>query len=105
MSGEPVPATVAEAEWREDGWHLEMVTSPLIDGPLPVMLLLEPKTPQSFGYLFRVLHLLGVPVPPPYGEQGFWELDWSEERVAERMIGRPVMVRRGRSGRWWIVYG
>lgn len=107
MSGKPVPVTVTDAEWVRDvyagEWRLTAVTSPVIDGPLSLTLPVPPADPQEAGYMFRALHLLGMPVPPPLGTEGFWELGWSEDRVAEHMRGARVMAARSIAGKWLIV--
>jgi hypothetical protein len=107
MSGQPVPVTVTGAEWvKDDGvseWRLTAVTSPVIDGPLSLTVALQPYTPESMGIAFRMLYLLGVPLPPPYGTESFWSMGWSEDRAAEHMTGAKVMVARSRKGHWLIV--
>jgi hypothetical protein len=47
---------------------------------------------KGIGIMFRHLHAFGVPVPPPLGERGFWELGWREEQVAQFMVGKPVTI-------------
>ncbi len=47
---------------------------------------------QGLGIMFRHLHAFGVPVPPPLGDRGFWELGWREENVAQFMTGKPVQI-------------
>jgi hypothetical protein len=51
--------------------------------------------PDGMGMMFNELHALGVPLPPPVGapgEQGFWDMGWTREQVAQNMVGRPVTV-------------
>lgn len=55
----------------------------------------EPN-PQGMGIMFRQLAAMGVPVPPPHGApgtQGFWELGWTPEQVAQYIVGKPVYLR------------
>jgi hypothetical protein len=52
--------------------------------------------PAGMGIMFRQLHAMGVPVPPPIGAPGerpFWELGWTEQNVAQQMTGKPVIIR------------
>lgn len=110
MNGEPVPVTVVSAEWvitDADAplaeWRLTAVTEPVIDGPLSLTVPVDPAAdPATMSRMFRVLAVLGVPVPPPYGTEGFWEQGWDEHGAAGHMIGAKVMARRSRTGEWYI---
>jgi hypothetical protein len=46
---------------------------------------------KGLGMMFRQLSSLGVPVPPD--QQPFWQLGWTEQQVAQSMVGKPVMLR------------
>lgn len=112
MRGEPVPVTVVAAEWVKDDdaalaeWRLTAVTSPVIDGALSIAVPVRPEDPQELGRMFRVLHVLGVLVPLPFGtkpeSESFWEQGWDEHRVAEQMTGAKVMAARSSTGKWFI---
>lgn len=43
----------------------------------------------GLGIMFRQLGALGIPVPP---NQPFWALGWTEQQVAQAMVGRPVQL-------------
>jgi hypothetical protein len=79
------------------------VVCALTSGPRPGMkitttLAVSPKkkdgteNDQGIGILSRQLAALGVPMPPPYGPQGFWQLGWNEQQAGQAMVGRPVLL-------------
>jgi hypothetical protein len=54
---------------------------------------------RSLGIMFRHLAALGIPVPDPAnpqmvinGQAPFWLLGWTEDQVAQAMVGRPVTI-------------
>lgn len=56
--------------------------------------------PQALGILFKHLAALGVPVPDPQnpsqivnGQAPFWAMGWTEEQVAQSMVGKPVLLK------------
>jgi hypothetical protein len=49
----------------------------------------------GMGIMFRQLHAMGVPTGPPYGppeEQPWWVLGWTNDQVAQQMVGHPVLL-------------
>jgi hypothetical protein len=45
---------------------------------------------KGLGIMFRQLGAMGVPVPP---DQPFWTMGWTEENVAQAIVGKPVLLR------------
>ena len=55
-------------------------------------LTVSPDNQKSTGIMFRHMAALGVPHPPPYGQQGWWQLGWNEQQVAQFMVGKPCQI-------------
>lgn len=79
-----------------------VTTGPQANSPLTMTMAINPTkqdgspNPAGMGIMFRQLHAMGVPVPPPIGAPGerpFWELGWTEQNVAQQMTGKPVQIR------------
>jgi hypothetical protein len=99
-------AIVKSASWdrTKDGsksaWTIVFI---LTSGPKPGMKLtmtmaVSPKknngedNEAGMGILFRQLAAMGIPVPPPYGQQGWWQMGWNEQQVGQAMTGKPVLL-------------
>lgn len=99
-------AIVKASDWdrTKDGskgaWTITFI---LTSGPRPGMkqvmtMAVSPKTnkgednPEGMGRMFRQLAAMGIPVPPPYGQQGWWQLGWNEQQVGQAMVGHPVLL-------------
>jgi hypothetical protein len=99
-------AIVKSSDWdrTKDGtkgaWTITFI---LTSGPRPGMkqvftMAVSPKTnkgednPEGMGRMFRQLAAMGIPVPPPYGQQGWWQLGWNEQQVGQAMTGHPVLL-------------
>lgn len=102
-AGEP-DAVVEAATWgrTKDGtkgqWDVRFRVS---TGPnagriqLRKYITISADKPQSLGIMFRQLKALGIPVPDEHNpqQQPFWALGWTEDQVAQAMVGRPVMLK------------
>lgn len=103
-------AIVDEAEWgrTKDGtkgaWTIKFrtTTGDRAGYPLTMTLSINPTksdgspNPQGMGILYRQLYAMGIPMPPPIGqpgEQGFWQLGWTPDYVAQVIKGRPVLIK------------
>jgi hypothetical protein len=114
-AGELIPvgdydAVVEEAPFGQtrDGdkgaWTIKfrITTGPAAGRPVTMTMSISPTkkdgtpNPAGMGIMFRQLHAMGVPVPPPIGAPGerpFWELGWTEHNVAQQMTGKPVLIK------------
>jgi len=73
--------------------------------PLTTTLSISPKkndgsdNAAGLGIMFRQLAALGIPVPDPEnpqlvlnGQAPFWVMGWTEDMVAQAMIGKPALI-------------
>lgn len=102
-AGEP-DAVVEAASWgrTKDGtkgqWDVRFRTTTGPDAgraQVKSTITISADNPQALGIMFRHLAALGIPVPDPNNPQQppFWALGWSEEQVAQAMVGRPVQLK------------
>lgn len=103
-------AVVEEATFGQtrDGdkgaWTIKfrITTGPGAGRPVTMTMSISPAkrdgtpNPAGMGIMFRQLHAMSVPVPPPIGAPGerpFWELGWTEHNVAQQITGKPVLIK------------
>lgn len=99
-------AIVKSATWDrtktgdKSAWTITFI---LTSGPRPGMkitmtLSVSPKknngedNEAGMGIMFRQLAAMGIPVPPPYGQQGWWQIGWNEQQAGQAMVGHPVLL-------------
>jgi hypothetical protein len=99
-------AIVKSADWdrtKDGSKSAWTIVFGLTSGPKPGMkmtmtMAVSPKkldgtdNEQGMGILFRQLASMGIPVPPPYGQQGWWQMGWNEQQVGQAMVGKPVLL-------------
>lgn len=82
--------------------RFRVTTGPAAGRPVTMTMAINPTkgdgtpNPAGMGIMFRQLHAMGVPVPPPIGAPGevpFWEQGWTEHNVAQAITGKPVLIK------------
>ena len=90
--------TIESAEWGRDSsnskgqWKIVGRTTNG-NNKLSTQITISPDSEKAMGMMFRHLHALGIPTPPPYGApgtQGWWELGWTPQQVAQAMAGKNL---------------
>lgn len=90
--------TIESGEWGRDRsgskgqWTIVGRTTSG-NNKLTTTITISPDSEKAMGIMFRHLAAFGIPTPPPYGApgtQGWWELGWTPQQVAQAMVGKNL---------------